>query len=304
MHPPSRTVLLTVDLEDYRRQALRDHGVSSAPAHPAEVERQTWQLLELLERLKLRATFFCVGRLTRELPRALWQEISRRHTVGCHGYDHLDLRHLDFAHLLEDTVRGKAALEDCIGQEVSAYRAPYFSTDGCGSLLGAALEQTGFRFSSSLRLSALPLSHRGGMTLAGSTSVLEIPLRSVGWGPKRFTVIGGTWLRLLPLRQIQNCLETSADQGFIPMIYIHNYDADVDAAVLNGSLTSLAGDVVRRAGRSTVAHKLEALSRVYQLRPLEEALLARDVSKPGAQSIDLTSFRVPTQLRSRPRITR
>ena len=58
-----RTVFLTIDLEDYRRQELRDHRCGSEPAHPYEVDnRQLEELLEILDSINTRATFLVVGR--------------------------------------------------------------------------------------------------------------------------------------------------------------------------------------------------------------------------------------------------
>ena len=75
-----RTVFLTIDLEDYRRQELRDHRCGSEPAHPYEVERQLEELLEILDSINTRATFLVVGRLAKELgpgPGARWRTATR-----------------------------------------------------------------------------------------------------------------------------------------------------------------------------------------------------------------------------------
>ena len=77
--------ILTIDLEDYRRQELRDHRGKSEPAHPDEVERQLNGLLGLLESIGARATFFSVGRLAKELAPWAWRETAIRHTIGAMG---------------------------------------------------------------------------------------------------------------------------------------------------------------------------------------------------------------------------
>ena len=86
--------LLTIDLEDYRRQELRDHQWLDEPAHPREVERQLDRLLEVLGACEARATFFAVGRLAGELAHGAWREIADRHRIGCHGHEHLRIRSL------------------------------------------------------------------------------------------------------------------------------------------------------------------------------------------------------------------
>jgi hypothetical protein len=45
----SRLAFMTVDLEDYRRQQLRDHVGDPQPPHPREVSYQTELTLKLLD---------------------------------------------------------------------------------------------------------------------------------------------------------------------------------------------------------------------------------------------------------------
>ena len=116
---------LSVDLEDYRRQELREHWCEAAPANPHEVERQLDAMLALLESIDARATFFSVGRLVRELPPGAWRETADRHTIGCHGHEHLRVSELGPERFAQDLQDAKAALEDATGEAIVSYRAPY-----------------------------------------------------------------------------------------------------------------------------------------------------------------------------------
>src|SRR6185295_3174 len=118
--PGRRTAILTVDLEDYRRQELRDHlGAPQAP-NPAEVERQVELLLELFDACDATATFFSVGRLTEELPRSVWDRITRRHRLGCHGHEHLRVAAQGPEKFKADVLAAKRALEDRAGVRVES----------------------------------------------------------------------------------------------------------------------------------------------------------------------------------------
>ena len=110
-----RTVFLTIDLEDYRRQELRDHRCGSEPAHPYEVECQLEELLEILDSINTRATFLVVGRLAKELAPGVWGEMANRHSIGCHGHEHLSVRTLGPKGFARDLQDAKAALEDSAG---------------------------------------------------------------------------------------------------------------------------------------------------------------------------------------------
>jgi len=269
-----RLAALTIDLEDYRRQELRDCRGGEVPSHPAEVQCQLDALLELLDRCDAHATVFAVGRLASELPSRCWSAILSRHTLGCHGHEHLSVRMMGAARFRNDLLRSKAALEDVAGVEVAAFRAPYFSVDGCDPWFGGVLAECGFSIDSSRRLHSAPPRFAGLMSLPGSAGAIwEVPLFALGYGPKRIAVIGGTYLRVLPLRVVLTLFDLAGRRGFIPMVYLHPYDIDPHAEPLDlpgiGHALHRLGDQVRRSGRSGVGEKLRALSRLYEFRPVE-----------------------------------
>ena len=272
-----RTVFLTIDLEDYRRQELRDHRCGSEPAHPYEVERQLEELLEILDSINTRATFLVVGRLAKELAPGVWGEMANRHSIGCHGHEHLSVRTLGPKGFARDLQDAKAALEDSAGRAIVTYRAPYFDADDCDPWFGEILARAGFVFDSSRRLRRQPSGFFGAFPLAGSGgAVWEVPLATIGPGRKRLAVIGGTYFRLLPLSLIVSLMEWSRARDFRPMVYLHPYDIDSRSLPLDygrvGHWWPRLGDQLRRSGRSTTAQKLRALARIYDFRPIESML--------------------------------
>lgn len=270
---PRTDAILTVDLEDYRRQELRDHLGEPQVANPAEVERQVELLLDLFERCSVTATFFSVGRLADELPRAIWGRITARHRLGCHGHEHLRVSKLGRDAFERDLVTAKRKLEDVAGVAVVSHRAPYFSADGCDPWFGEVLGGAGFRLDSSRRLASLPAGTRGTLPLEGSDGrVDELPLCSLGFGAKRITVIGGTYFRWFPLPAVERLLERTRQLGFVPIVYLHPYDVDPSAPPLDypaGHLKERAGDWIRRTGRASASEKLAALSKNYAFRAAE-----------------------------------
>jgi hypothetical protein len=215
-----------------------------------------------------------VGRLVRELPRGVWREIADRHRVACHGHEHLRIRALGRASFVEDLLAAKCCLEDVSGQRLLSYRAPYFSGEDCDVWFGDALARAGFLLDSSRRIRTTPPAFRGSFPLTGSGgAVREVPFPSLGWGSKRITIIGGSYLRLLPLYWIVRLLERGRARGFIPMVYLHPYDLDRGAAPLDygrfGYWLPRLGDRIRRVGRGTAAMKFRCLTRIYEFCPIE-----------------------------------
>ncbi|MCL4216579.1 MAG: DUF3473 domain-containing protein [Candidatus Hydrogenedentes bacterium] len=279
-NPPQNKPLaiMSVDFEDYRRQELRDFGDDAAPDFPEEIERQLDILLPLFEESNIRATFFSVGRLGQALSRNAWDSIIKAgHRIGCHGHEHHRVYDLGPEGFKSDLAKAKATLEDASGAPVVSFRAPYFSCDHCEPWFGSGLAETGFQVSSSHRYSALPNGLTGTLPLPGSDGrVIEAPLCSVGMGIKRLTVIGGTYFRLLPLSVIKHLMARSRAKRFIPIVYLHNYDVDPDAAPLEypgrtGMKRRLA-DRMRYTGRRGAIAKLKHLARLYQFQPVESLL--------------------------------
>jgi peptidoglycan/xylan/chitin deacetylase (PgdA/CDA1 family) len=91
----------------------------------------------VLDPLKFPATFFpaSVG-LVHEPPGggAHWRNTLRAlanagHTIGCHSHSHPDLTRLSTAEVWQEVLGSKLALEDALGQRVSAFCYPYGAYD-------------------------------------------------------------------------------------------------------------------------------------------------------------------------------
>jgi peptidoglycan/xylan/chitin deacetylase (PgdA/CDA1 family) len=80
------------------------------------------RLLELLDELKVRATFFVVGRVAERHPRAVYNIVERGHELGSHGYAHIRLDRIPLREAEDDVRRSLRVLRDF--GEVRSFRAP------------------------------------------------------------------------------------------------------------------------------------------------------------------------------------
>jgi peptidoglycan-N-acetylglucosamine deacetylase len=85
----------------------------------------TEQLLEILARQNVRATFFAIGRFVRQR-----RDLTRRiraagHLIGNHTFAHPVLLFQSPARVREELASTNAAIEDAIGEKVSYFRPPY-----------------------------------------------------------------------------------------------------------------------------------------------------------------------------------
>lgn len=85
------------------------------------------RILDLLDVLQLKATFFCVGKIATDFPYVIKRISERGHEIGCHSNEHLWLTKMTPQQLQEDTKEAIASLQDVSGQPIISYRAPAFS---------------------------------------------------------------------------------------------------------------------------------------------------------------------------------
>jgi peptidoglycan/xylan/chitin deacetylase (PgdA/CDA1 family) len=131
-----RNVALTIDVEQ------------DAPPH-----LNTWRgmeeglpiLLNLLSKHKIRATFFVTGQAAEKFP-TLVKKISRKHEVGCHGYEHERFDKLDAKEQSRRIGLATGVLKKVTGRRVLGFRAPNFRPS---PHTFAALKKTGYLYDAS-----------------------------------------------------------------------------------------------------------------------------------------------------------
>ncbi len=133
------------------------------------------RLLGILDRRRIRGTFFVPGHTADRFPDAVREIRDRGHEIGHHGYLHEPAFRAtadeEEAHLL----RGLDALDRVLGVRPEGYRAPWweatYRTPGL-------LARHGFRYDSSLMDADLPYALDAGDG-TGTRSIVEIPIQ---WG--------------------------------------------------------------------------------------------------------------------------
>jgi hypothetical protein len=108
-------------------------------------------LLQLFDKLGIRATFFVVGEMAEQYP-GLVKVISQKHEIASHSYQHIYLNKLSETQLEEQIVKSKKTLES-LGIKVKGFRAPYFVTH---PKLLFYLKKHGFEYDSSVSSTYFP----------------------------------------------------------------------------------------------------------------------------------------------------
>ncbi len=227
----------SVDLEEYFQVANFDRVIERArwPEFPQRAEAQTHRLLDLCDRTRTRATFFVLGWVAERQPQLLREIAARGHEIACHGYGHELLYEIGPERFREDLKRARAVIEDAVGAQVEGYRAPSFSITDRSLWALEILAEQGFRFDSSI----FPVRHhRYGipdfprepvrLSLPSGKQIVEFPLTTLAWGPLRFPVAGGGYLRLLPFALLRWGIGRLVAAGRPTVLYVHNWEIDAE----------------------------------------------------------------------------
>ena len=84
----------------------------------------TPRVLDILDELDVRATFFLVGERAVAHPRLVSEIVHRGHSVGNHSYTHRVLPELAAAEYAGEIERTKKVLSDMCGREIRMFRPP------------------------------------------------------------------------------------------------------------------------------------------------------------------------------------
>ncbi|MCY0869520.1 MAG: polysaccharide deacetylase family protein [Firmicutes bacterium] len=89
----------------------------------------TPQILQVLRKLHVRATFFVIGEHVRAYPRIAQEIVREGHAIGNHTWDHPDLRTVSKERLEWEVTSGDRELVRATGLHTNLFRAPYGAVD-------------------------------------------------------------------------------------------------------------------------------------------------------------------------------
>jgi peptidoglycan/xylan/chitin deacetylase (PgdA/CDA1 family) len=85
----------------------------------------TGQLMDVLARHHVRATFFVIGRYVRQKPHILRALHHAGHLIGCHTMTHPKLMYMGAKRIRAEIADATALIEDTIGSRVRFFRPPF-----------------------------------------------------------------------------------------------------------------------------------------------------------------------------------
>jgi polysaccharide deacetylase family protein (PEP-CTERM system associated) len=231
--------VLSFDVEEHHRieaAARLTCSTERKGEYASRMERTTRQILDLLARGGVKATFYVVGEIARTHPALVRDIHAAGHEVGSHSWDHRRVHHFTPESFREDLRRSKEALEDVTGAPVLGFRAPTFSVVRSTGWAVDVLAECGFEYDSSIfpvrhDRYGIPDAPRGPFRAVGEKcELLELPpltYRALGLN---LPVAGGGYFRLFPLGVMRAGLRQAAQSPgpSVAVLYFHPWEFDPD----------------------------------------------------------------------------
>jgi polysaccharide deacetylase family protein (PEP-CTERM system associated) len=226
---------LTIDVEDYFQVSALAPYIKRASwdQQPCRIERNVERILEMLDAVQIKATFFTLGWIAERYPHLVKRIAEGGHELASHGYGHLRASDQSPAEFKDDVSRAKTLLEELSGQPVVGYRAPSFSIGEHNLWALDTLRDCGYRYSSSIypvqhdhygmpnapRFAFAPVKH--------DQDFVELPATTVRLLGRNLPAAGGGYFRLLPYACSRWLLQRVNRADRQPCIfYFHPWEID------------------------------------------------------------------------------
>jgi peptidoglycan/xylan/chitin deacetylase (PgdA/CDA1 family) len=223
-----RTLLLSVDFEDWHQLVRRRVGDPSWRAPGSALARQTETMLSLFDALRVRCTFFILGMAARAHPELVRTIAECGHEIGCHGDQHVPVHSQTPEEFGADLRAGCATIEELTGIRPAGYRAPAFSITRREADWGyRILAAEGFAYDASQSDSFVirdRLAPRAGQPhMLPEAGIWEFPVAVWESGAIRIPVGGASYWSLTPTQVV---LRGLADVGAGGGLYMHPHEFD------------------------------------------------------------------------------
>ncbi len=222
----------SVDVEDWYQSSFD----FNAPISELCV-RNTRHLLDFLEPLNTKGTFFIQGLVAKQFPHLVKEIHEKGHEIQSHGFSHRPIFSMNPSEFKWELMETSKYLEDITGNKVTGFRAPDFSIDDKSFWAFEVMAECGIKYDSSI----FPLkTNRYGIngfsrgysfikTNSGDIEELPVSILELDFAKKiRIPIGGGGYFRLFPLWFLMYSLEKLEKQKLPFIIYCHPYEFNPD----------------------------------------------------------------------------
>lgn len=240
-HGKSLPNAMTVDVEDYFQVSAFDEKISRDDwtRIPARLPQNIERILEIFESEDIKATFFTLGWVCEQFPELVRRIAAGGHEIASHGHEHSRVGTFSPEQFRIDVEETRKKLEDVSGTPVLGYRAPSFSIGKDTVWAYNVLQESGYKYSSSV----FPIAHdHYGLPNAprfpfqsSPGGLLEIPMSTLPMWGRNWPCSGGGYFRLLPLRYSKWAVQRINEKEQMPAVfYFHPWEIDPEQPRIYG----------------------------------------------------------------------
>lgn len=201
----------------------------------SRIHRNMDLIFEILDKRKLKPTFFVLGWVAQKYPEIINQIVKRGIEIGSHTHLHQLVFENDKKTFYKDVERSIKTLEDCSGNKVRCFRAPGFSITEKNKWAFEILYDLGIEIDSSIF--PAKRSHGGLPNLKinypvkikyNGVSLKEFPINYYSLLNSKVVYSGGGYFRIMPYSLIKKFTKKS---NYI-MSYFHPRDFDFEQPII------------------------------------------------------------------------
>ncbi len=271
--------VLTFDVEEWFH--ILDHDATRGEKEwenfDYRLDANIDNILRILDKHNQKATFFCLGWLTKNHAHIVKRLDDLGYEIATHSHLHqlvYEQRVGDFERDLDYSIK---SLEDITGKKIRAYRAPGFSLKEENRWVFDILLSYGIEIDCSIFPAKRAHggferfgTHKPSLIVANNGVLKEFPMSIEKLLFKNIITSGGGYFRLFPYPVIRYLMK-KADYS---MSYFHPHDFDADRPYIPG--LSPLKRFKNRVGSRTALQKLEKLIKDFDFVDLDEAVRSID----------------------------
>jgi polysaccharide deacetylase family protein (PEP-CTERM system associated) len=223
----------TVDVEEWFHVCgVPALGPERWPSLPSRVAANTERLLDLLDRLDIRATFFVLGYVAERFPALVARIRDAGHEVGSHGHRHQRVYELGPDAFARDLDAASQALAAAGCGDVRLFRAPEWSINDRSLWALETLARQGFTVDSSmapLKIVGNPrYPQRPHPRATGAGPIREVPPMVTRRFGQQMPFGGGWGLRMSPPIRVLSEIARRNRAGDPVTLWVHPWEIDPD----------------------------------------------------------------------------
>ena len=281
--------ILTFDIEEWHHLLDVKLDLSESQKDHTIVANFVDNILENLEEINTKATFFCLGESAKKLPSVIKKIHQAGHDIGTHSYAHNLVYEQNKAEFEEDLMLSIDVLENIIQDKVIFYRAPGFSIKSARDFFYLeALHKAGIKVDSSIfpakrshgGISSLNVKSPSIIEVNKSFELIELPISLSGIWSMKLPPLGGGYFRLLPKEIISYIIKKNKYN----MSYLHPRDFTTDQPKLDLPLFKFFKSYV---GIKNASKKLEYIFKRHNFTSISDYLSSIDHNKLDRISIEI-----------------